>query len=104
MEEICPDNLYFNFAREMHPYACEIYSAKRVALFMYLVEQAQIDPHEAVDMFYTFFPMTQEEMEIEEKRIMQNALTYRLLFPEQAKEDDELFEKTMQKLKDQGIL
>jgi hypothetical protein len=48
--------------------------------------------------------ITQEEMEIEEKRIMQNALTYRLLFPEQAKEDDELFEKTMQKLKDQGIL
>lgn len=90
MEKQPIDNPWYEFARDLFPYTCKKYGLEKVAILSCLIDESEIEPELAAYFHDAFFPLTDEEHEIERQMIFQNEMAYRLLFPEESKKEEEL--------------
>lgn len=98
MEEKPTDNPWFQFARDLFPYTCIKYGTEKVAILNNLIHDANVDPEIAAFFHDKFFPLTDEEVIIEQEMIHQNELTYKLLFPEQSRREEELVKQMIKNI------
>lgn len=98
------DSFYFEIARELHPVTSEKYGIAKVAMMIKLLDSAEVPADMACEIFDCFFPMSEVEYEKESETIHRNEVVYNLLFPEEAKREEQMVLNAIEKLKKEGII
>jgi hypothetical protein len=83
MENKPIDSPFADMVRDALPYTAEKYGFDKVSLFVELCFRAKVSPIDSFDLIERFFPLTPEEQEIEERRILMNREAFFLLYPEE---------------------
>lgn len=103
MEEKPNDNFFWQMARDCFPVCCDIYGTRRVAILLNLFDLAPIDPEMEANIFCEFFPLTDEEEQLQMERLDQMDMAWKLLNPEEAKKAESAVQRAIEKIMNQGL-